>query len=76
MLHQILRNSTEGNTINLTQKFSIFSLKILRHRLELLQDWYLSMRKHSNRGAHARADLAGQKPYGASSTKSKAKEIN
>ena len=60
MLHQILGNSTEGNMINLTRKFSILSPKILRHRIELRQDRYLSMRKLSNRAARAR-DLARSK---------------
>ena len=51
--------------INLIRKFSILSPKILRHRIELRQDRYLSMRKLSNRAARAR-DLARSKPYGAS----------
>ena len=39
--------------INLTRKFSILSPKTLRHRIELRQDRYLSMRKLSNRTARA-----------------------
>ena len=46
--------------INLTRKFSILSPKTLRHRIELRQDRYLSMRKLSNRAARAR-DLARSK---------------
>ena len=46
--------------INLTRKFSILSPKISRHRIELRQDRYLSMRKLSNRAARAR-DLARSK---------------
>ena len=38
--------------INLTQKFSILSPKILLHRIELCQDRYLSMR-----AACAQADI-------------------
>ena len=51
--------------INLTQKFSNFSPKILRNRIELCQDWSLSMREFSNHAAqahaaqaHSQADLA------------------
>ena len=46
--------------INLTRKFSILSPKISRHRIELRQDRYLSMRKLSNRAAHAQ-DIARSK---------------
>ena len=46
--------------INLTRKFSILSPKILRHRIELRQDHYLSMHKLSNHAARAR-DLAPSK---------------
>ena len=60
MLHQILRNSTEGNMINLTRKFSILSLKILHHRTEFRQDRYLSICKLLNRAARAR-DLTRSK---------------
>lgn len=69
MLHKILGNSTEGNTINLARKFSIFSPKTLSHRIELPQDRYLNMRKPLNRTACARADLTRSKEhiYGASS---------
>ena len=60
MLHQFLGNSTEGNMINLTRKFSILSPKISRHRIELRQDCYLSMRKLSNHVARAQ-DLVWSK---------------
>ena len=54
--------------MNLTRKFSIFSPKKLRDRIEVRQDRYLSMRKLTNRAARAQADLArsGKRPYGAS----------
>ena len=63
MLHKILGNSTEGNTINLARKFSIFSPKRLRHRIELPQDRYLNMRKPLNHTACARADLTRSKEH-------------
>ena len=46
--------------INLTRKVCILSPKISRHRIELRQDRYLSMRKLSNRVARAK-DLARSK---------------